>query len=134
MNFDVDNLFGGGFAKLSALEECENIWKNLRKNPTADESQFWVAADMAYNLLVPCLEEDVLPKELIGVFCVLHDFANDENAVKKAPVWAAIAEAISGFGAYSLVEIPLEDARSVRAFCEDYEYVVNFDKKEIIKE
>ena len=27
MNFDLENLFGGGMAKLSALEDCENSWK-----------------------------------------------------------------------------------------------------------
>ena len=46
MNFDLENLFGGGMAKLSALENCENSWKKLIKNPNQEE--FWEAAISAY--------------------------------------------------------------------------------------
>ena len=132
MNFDLENLFGGGMAKLSALEECENSWKNLRKNPT--EQSFWQAAISAYDLLIPCLDEDALPKELIGIYTALLDFATDEKVIEKAPVLAAAAEAISGIAAYSIVEIPIENARSVRAFTDDDEYIINLDERKIIKE
>lgn len=130
MNFEIGNIFGDGFAKMTALEECENKWKKLIQNPTLNEEEFWQAASMAYDLLLPCLDDEALPKELIGIYTLLHDFANS----KKAAVFTGIAEAISGLAAYSIVEIPIEDARSVRAFCEDKEYIVNLDKKEITEE
>ena len=132
MNFDLENLFGGGIAKLSALENCENSWKKLIKNPNQEE--FWGAAISAYDLLLPCKDEDALPKELIGIYTVLHDFAENKFINEKEPIMAAIAEAISGIAAYSIVDIPIENARSVRAFTLDDEYIINFDKKEVIKQ
>ena len=64
----------------------------------------------------------------------MHDFANSNEAQQKAPISAGIAEAIAGIAAYSIVEIPIQNARSVRAFCGDKEYVVNLDTKKIIEE
>lgn len=132
MNFDIESLFGIGMAKISALDECEMSWKKLRKNPT--EEAFWPAAKAAYDLLIPCLEKDAVDKELIGVYTALHDFATDEKVLQKAPVLAAAAEAISGLAAYSIAETPIENARSVRAFTDNEEYIINLDKKEIVKE
>ncbi|MBR5451694.1 MAG: hypothetical protein IKV36_01730 [Clostridia bacterium] len=134
MNFDIANLFKEGFAKMTALDECENLWKKLIQNPTSSDDEFWQAASMAYDLLAPCLEDETLPKELIGIYTLLHDFAISDTAQQKAPVWAGIAEAIAGIAAYSIVEIPIENARSVRAFCGDKEYIANLDKKEITEE
>ena len=134
MNLDIGNIFGQGFARMTALEECENEWKRLRKNPKFSDEEFWRAASSAYDLLIPCLDEEFVPKELMGIYTLLHDFASDPNVVERSPIWAGIAEAISGIASYSIVEIPIQNARSVRAFYEDKEYIVNLDTKEIIED
>ena len=133
MNFEIGNIFGNDFAKMTLLETLEEGWKKLKQLPL-DEDDFWQTATKTYDVLVKCIEEDVVPKELMNLYTVVHDFAVDDNVLTEAAVFAAIAEAISGFAAYSLVEIPIENARSVRAFCGAKEYIVNLDKKEITED
>ena len=134
MNFDISGLFGGSLGRMDELERCEALWKELRANPNADEGKYWQAISGAYDLLSGCLDTDSVPKEVLGVYTVVHDFAISETATKKAPLWAAVAEALAGIAAYSIVETPIEGKRSLRAFTDTDDYIVDIDSKTITKE
>ena len=62
MNFDIGNVFGQGFARMTALEECEDKWKRLIESPKSNDEDFWQAASEAFDLLIPHLDDESLPK------------------------------------------------------------------------
>lgn len=134
MNFNINGLFGGALSRMNEFEECEALWKELCADPASEDEKYWRAVDSAYGLLAVCLESDSVPKEVIGVYTAVHDFAVSESAIKKAPVWAAVAEALSGLAAYSIVETPIEGKRSLRAFTDTDDYIVDIDAKTVTKE